>query len=47
LASPRRLARDVIAPGQDVRGEEVFYYPDNYVPEDFNFENPLLPPLPE
>jgi hypothetical protein len=47
LASPRRLAREVIAPGQDVRGEEVFYYPDNYVPDDFNFENPLLPPLPE
>lgn len=42
LASPRRLAREVKA-----RGEEVYFYPDNYIPSDFNFENPLLPPLPE
>lgn len=42
LASPRRLAREVKA-----RGEEIYFYPENYVPEDFNFENPLLPPLPD
>lgn len=42
LASPRRLAAEVNA-----RGEEIYFYPDNYVPDDFNFENPLLPPLPE
>ncbi|MGJ8725091.1 MAG: tetratricopeptide repeat protein [Roseibacillus sp.] len=41
LASPRRLAKEVAAPG-----EEVYFYPENYVPDDFNFENPLLPPLP-
>lgn len=41
LASPRRLAKEVKA-----RGEEVYFYPENYVPDDFNFENPLLPPLP-
>lgn len=40
LASPRRLAKEVKA-----RGEEVYFYPENYVPDDFNFENPLLPPL--
>lgn len=42
LASPRRLASEV-----DARGEEIYFYPENYVPDDFNFENPLLPPLPE
>ena len=42
LASPRTLAKEVKA-----RGEEIYFYPDNYVPDDFNFENPLLPPLPE
>lgn len=42
LASPRHLAKEVQA-----RGEEIYFYPENYVPEDFNFENPLLPPLPE
>ena len=42
LASPRRLAREVEAPG-----EEIYFYPENYVPADFNIENPLLPPLPE
>jgi hypothetical protein len=42
LASPRRLAKEVKA-----RGEEVYFYPENYIPSDFNFENPLLPPLPE
>ena len=42
LASPRRLAKEVKA-----RGEEVYFYPENYVPADFNYENPLLPPLPE
>lgn len=41
LASPRRLAKAV-----EARGEEIYFYPENYVPEDFNFENPLLPPLP-
>ncbi|MDQ8191608.1 tetratricopeptide repeat protein [Roseibacillus persicicus] len=40
LASPRRLAKEVKA-----RGEEIYFYPENYVPDDFNFENPLLPPL--
>lgn len=47
LASPRRLALEVSKSGQSARGEEIFFYPDNYVPEDFNFDNPLLPPLPE
>ncbi|MBK1833274.1 tetratricopeptide repeat protein [Roseibacillus ishigakijimensis] len=42
VASPRRLAREV-----EARGEEVHYYPENYIPDDFNFDNPLLPPLPE
>lgn len=42
LASPRRLAKEVKA-----RGEEIYFYPENYVPDDFNFENPLLPPLPD
>lgn len=42
IASPRRLAKEVKA-----RGEEVYFYPENYVPSDFNFENPLLPPLPD
>ncbi len=42
LASPRRLAQEVKA-----RGEEIYFYPENYVPDDFNYENPLLPPLPE
>ena len=41
MASPRTLANEVNA-----RGSELEYYPDNYVPDDFNFENPLLPPLP-
>ena len=41
MASPRILASEVNA-----RGAELEYYPDNYVPDDFNFENPLLPPLP-
>jgi len=41
LASPRRLAQKVQA-----RGEEVYFYPNDYVPDDFNYENPLLPPLP-
>lgn len=40
LASPRRLAKEVKA-----KGEDVYFYPENYVPNDFNFENPLLPPL--
>lgn len=47
LASPRRLALEVSKTGQSARGEEIFFYPDNYVPDDFNFDNPLLPPLPE
>lgn len=40
LASPRHIANDA-----ETRGEEIYFYPDNYVPDDFNFENPLLPPL--
>lgn len=47
LASPRRLALEVSKTGQSARGSEIFFYPDNYVPDDFNFDNPLLPPLPE
>ncbi|MEM9079813.1 MAG: hypothetical protein AAGC74_03870, partial [Verrucomicrobiota bacterium] len=43
LASPRRLAREF----GNARGEEIYFYPENYVPDDFNFDNPLLPPLPE
>ena len=41
VASPRRLATEVKAP----RGEEVYFYPQDYIPDDFNFQNPLLPPL--
>ena len=41
IASPRRLAQKV-----EARGEEVYFYPKDYVPDDFNFDNPLLPPLP-
>ena len=42
LASPRRLARELNA-----RGEENYFYPENFTKDDFNFENPLLPPLPD
>lgn len=38
IASPRRLAKEV-----EARGEEIYFYPEN--PDDFNYENPLLPPL--
>ncbi|MDP0492021.1 MAG: hypothetical protein Q7Q71_13305 [Verrucomicrobiota bacterium JB023] len=42
VASPRHLAT-----GRDTRADDLYFYPENYIPDDFNYENPLLPPLPD
>ena len=41
IASPRRLA----SKASSARGEEALYYPESFIPDDFNFDNPLLPPI--